>query len=236
MDPLRETAIHEAGHAVARWWLDRTQFLGRGYIFPDLDHVAVMLDEGEALYDARGFEVPASVGICAADALMQPAIERIISKQAPPHINTPARRRFLRQAAAADCAQTMAGPIAEHLARGEPLADWADWHQRIGEEDFAEGHEEGTDHWRVWQRQPFLGRRWRLHLQRAFETADHIVRRHQPHIEALAAALALHGEIDGEEVYRLFDDAGPAVKRLAPGRLVRHPIEDDPEAWAEPER
>ena len=209
---IRERANHEAAHAVAWWWLDKRHFLGRNYVFPRLDHVAVMRTEGDALRSAPGFEVPASVGLCAGDAMMPQAIVRATLEQ-PPGLNAREHRKFMRRAAFADCVHIMAGTIAEYLERGEPILSWQDWDDWVAELSHLDGCAYSGDHWLVWQRVPFLGRHWRLLLRQAFELADDIVRCHPWHIYEIADALMWHGQVDGKEVYRLFDAAGPAVRR-----------------------
>jgi ATP-dependent Zn protease len=68
----------------------------------------------------------------------------------------------------------------------------------------------GTDGWMVEHCITLLGRRWRLHLERAFALSDQIVRSHQPHIHALAKALTERGLIEGEEVEQIFAAQGVA--------------------------
>jgi hypothetical protein len=155
-------------------------------------------------------------GLCAAEPCILPFISPVrkledgLSKR-----QRKALARSVRLLACADIIIAMAGPIAEHIHLSsladakewdEPYEDATDWRWQEKDRAFAaEGGEEGTDSWQVEQRIEMLGRRWRLHLDRAFGLADRIVRNHQPHIHALASALVERGMIDGDEIEEMFD-------------------------------
>jgi hypothetical protein len=189
------TAVHESGHAVARWCLDRSGFLG--HAFPRLRHVEI---------SRTGEPVGGFAGVCVGSPCIMPGMRFVFGDE-----YTPARRRWfaaqVRRSATADCAHIMAGPISEALHSDDegPIEDASDWLRRQEDEASLSDDEVGTDFWNVDQRIPLLGRRWRLHLDRAFWLADQIVRGHQPHIEALASALIARGMIRGAEVEQLFD-------------------------------
>jgi hypothetical protein len=193
--------VHEAGHAVARWALDQMGYLGRYATLPCLKHVAINLDGG-GVEGSREMRSDLN-GVCAADPCF------FWPTNAPLPKNYPIPPSVVRRLACADIIHTMAGPIAEMLHDGVPYENACGW--RWGEidraSDAAEG-ERGTDSWHVECKIALLGRRWRLHLERAFQLADRIVRDHQPHIRTLAAALVERGVIGGEEVEAIFDAIG----------------------------
>lgn len=215
---VRFTAVHEAGHAVARWYLERTQYLGRRYVCPYVEHVTISR-EGEPVVGSCGTINADRAGLVAADPFCFP----MGGIQFADDIPTAERRRFAKlfhTSAMADIIFTMAGPIAEQIHKAaldrrlydEPCTDADDWLATESDDDFAAGIEEGTDCWQVEQRIPMLGRRWRLHLERCFTTADHIVRQHQAHIHALADALVERGTVEGDEAWRLFDEIGAPIR------------------------
>lgn len=208
---VRAYAIHEAGHAVGRWYLDRTRFVGRNFFFPELRHVMISR-EGEPVKGRLSDEANFG-GVCSGDPCTSPDLRSLADVyKLMPTKEQRRRIRAWRQMALADIIYTMAGPIAEeiHRACGEEFENAGDWLDVLGDEvlhDECEG--EGTDWWQVMQRIPLLGRRWRLHLDRAFELADRVVRDHQQHVEALADALVDRGLVEGDDVMNLFDRIGP---------------------------
>jgi hypothetical protein len=96
-----------------------------------------------------------------------------------------------------------AGPIAEAFYHDEQTEseEW-DWL------DILEDPETTTDWCSAQHARSKLGRRWRLHMTRAWDRATSIVRAHPAHIEALAAALIERGLVDGDKVFGTFDAAG----------------------------
>jgi hypothetical protein len=192
---LYRWGVHEAGHAVARWTLDRMNYIG--HPLPVLRHVAISLDGGP-IPGSRGLHTNLN-GVCAAHPCF------FWPWRAPLPRSCPTPPRMVRRLVTADVAHTMAGPIAEKIHDGEPYADADHW---LCEESelawIAEDGEEGTDSWQVERCIALFGRRWRLHLDRAFALADQIVRTHQPHIHALAKALTERGLIEGEEIKEIF--------------------------------
>jgi hypothetical protein len=79
-----------------------------------------------------------------------------------------------------------------------------------------------------------LGRRWRLHMDRARERAIHIVRAHPQHIDGLASVLIQRGVVEGEEVEDMFDRFGAVplniVARVPHLRAKGEAGSDNPQA------
>jgi len=154
---LYRWAVHEAGHAVARWVLDQRNYIG--HPLPLLRHVAISLDGGP-IPGSHGVHTDLN-GVCAADPCFFWPTDDPLSRGYP--IPLPVVRRLV----SADVIHTMAGPIAEKIHDGESYDDAEHWRCDESDRAFAAyGGEEGTDGWQVEQRIPLLGRRWRLHLDR----------------------------------------------------------------------
>jgi hypothetical protein len=123
---LYVTAVHEAGHAVARWYLDRTNYLG--YCMPPTQHVAVSLN-GEPLRPGRFVLRNDVSGLYAGEPCILPFISLVrkledgLSKR-----QLKALARSVRLLACADIIIVMAGPIAEHIHLSS-LADAKEWDQ-----------------------------------------------------------------------------------------------------------
>jgi hypothetical protein len=200
---LYRCGVHEAGHAVAWWALDQMRYLGRYVTLPHLSHVAISLDGGE-IQGSRGMHADLD-GVCAAD----PCFWWPWTDPLPRDFSM---ARGARRSASCDIVRTMAGPIAERFHDGDPYQDAYHWRCEESERSLdAEGGERGTDSWHVECSIAVLGRRWRLHLERAFALADQIVRGHQPHIHALAKALVTRGLVEGEEVEAIFQAQGAVL-------------------------
>jgi hypothetical protein len=99
-----------------------------------------------------------------------------------------------------------AGPIAEAIYHDDEAEfDEQDWCDTID-------HWEPPSDWRyVENARTKLGRRWRLHTDRAWDRATRIVRSRPNHIEALAAALIERNLVDGDEAFAIFDAAGRPI-------------------------
>lgn len=209
-------AHHEAGHAVGWWWLDRSRFLGRKFFFPVIEDVQISLD-GRAISPSIAVEKMTGT-VQLSGKLVTAPWETLASMMPPddPWGRDPTQLgRFQRRRAQGDLIHIMCGPVAETLHDGWGFKDaqqWRDWEEDQEEDGWDDEDDQGrpgykgSDYWQVEDRIPYLGRRWRLHLTRAFETADQIVREHQPHIKALAHELVTHGRVEGEDVYALFDE------------------------------
>jgi len=103
-----------------------------------------------------------------------------------------------------------AGPLAEARYHDDAeLYDEWDWFDYL-DNNQEDAWETCTDWKHIIHARPKLGRRWRLHMDRAWARAVRIVRDHPAHIEALAAALLERSLLDGEEVFAILD-AGPPV-------------------------
>jgi hypothetical protein len=202
-DMLYRWGVHEAGHAVARWALDQMNYLG--YPLPALRHVAVSLD-GKGVLGSGGMRADLN-GVCAAGPCFFWPTEHPLPKD----YFIP--MRVVRRLVTADMVYTMAGPIAQQIHDNDPYEDASHW--RWDQHEHAElvvgNAGPGGDSWLVEHSINLLGRRWRLHLERAFALADQIVRTHQTHIHTLAKALTERGLIDGEEVEQIFAAQGSPV-------------------------
>lgn len=123
--------------------------------------------------------------------------------------------------ASADIVHIMAGPIAQAIhdtaadvdGWQSTIEDAADWLSREADNAIGtyDGDASGTDWWQVDKRIPLLGRRWRLHLDNAFTLADHIVRSHQAHVDALTGALVERRKLDGQAAWDVLDSVGDPV-------------------------
>lgn len=203
-------AIHEAGHALAIWYQDTNELVPDNW---PIGEVAIRSSPDSSLpgperndgIDRGGYtsrttllwrdeayrELPAS------DILQ--AVERHGGK-AGVRKAIALHHRLTLQRRIGELAAVYAGPAAEAIYHNEEdeFDEWV-WLDMLEDP-------EGTTDWQYVQHaRTKLGRRWRLHMDRALERAVSIVRDHPRHIEALAGALIEHGYVDGEEVEEMFD-------------------------------
>jgi hypothetical protein len=157
---------------VARWYLDRTRYIG--HMMPGLRHVAVSLN-GEPLMTGRGQLRHDLDGLCAGDFCILPFKPSKGNLHGWAKKEREAFARAWRRRASADIIHVMAGPIADAIYASsidedvgwmsDPYANATDWRWLEADRAFeAEGGERGSDSWQVEQRIDLLGRRWRLHI------------------------------------------------------------------------
>ena len=219
---LYRSAVHEAGHAVAVWYLDQVRYLGRYFTMPHLHHVAISL-EGGGVRGVRGPRDDAGGIVALGDRFPR-------SPRMP--ADYPVSTALVRRSVIAMAIAAMAGPIAAqaHDDSTYTRERWRDWTARsIENADDWRGHaadyEVAADDGEYVAEKliPLLGRRWRLHLDRAFTMADRIVRGHQLHIETLATALIARGLIEGEEVEAIFRE----IRDMSAGHIRQR----GPNSW-----
>jgi hypothetical protein len=113
----------------------------------------------------------------------------------------------------------MAGPVAEVICDNKKadqrllaIPVWMLTDHKAATRAFSvvyrEVFSEGSDWWHVQQYIPMLGRRWRLHMKRAFKRTMKLVSDHPLHIGFLAGALVKRGRIEGDDVRATFMAAG----------------------------
>jgi hypothetical protein len=185
-------AIHESGHVVAYWAIERMFYRGH-FGGPHLRYVHVYSEASENGSRLNGLVTSGG------------------TFDGQQYVNPKKIKRFLRERACVDIAVTMAGPISEAIycnrldSRRWPLirnsGKWMEYTSIYGGGD---GHEHG-DLKSVKTYIPLLGRRWRMHLQRAFVLSDKLVREHQPYIYALAKKLHRRGRLKGKEIKAIFE-------------------------------
>jgi hypothetical protein len=206
---VHRSAMHEAGHALSIWYHDTLGLvpdnwpIGEVVVRPDPDRPLIIGD--------RDFEAD---GVTSRKRLLW-RDEAYRSPPLWPHpdgIEWPARElrhwhRITLQRRMAELTTIYAGPIAEAFYHDEEAEfDEQDWSDTID-------HWEPTTDWRSAQHAVSkLGRRWRLHSDRAWDRATRIVRGHPNHIEALAAALIERNVVEGDEAFDIFDAAGQPIR------------------------
>jgi len=206
---LLKVAHHEAGHAVAAWWIKRSAYLGRRWLVPDIEAVAISLD-GERIMGVPGGDVrEENGGIVRGEPFVyswEPVDIAPLASEDMPDGWAEKFVRFRRLRARADVVRLMAGPIAERIHTGDPFQAAWHWLQDIADEELFE-EDPHSDRGQVLHRINYMGRRWRFHLDLAFETADRLVRANGPGVAALAEALLERGLIGGEEAFTILNEA-----------------------------
>jgi hypothetical protein len=209
------SAVHEAGHALAIWYQGRCDFVPDNW---PIGEVAIRHDPDKPfVIEGRDFEADGVKrgGFTSRKTLLW----RDEAYRAPPSWSLPDREwtrreldymnRVTLQRRMAEVTCVYAGPLAEARYHDDyDLSDesaWFDYLDNQGETD------NNTDCQHIVHAGTKLGRRWRLHMARAWARAERIVRAHPGHIEVLAATLITRGLIDGQEVFDIFDAAGPPV-------------------------
>jgi hypothetical protein len=191
---LRDTAIHEAGHAVTVWWHMRRRLVPCNW---DIGVVAVHRHRRRR-FVVQGEERDWAAGTTTTRRLLWRDEDYAA-------IRDRAHRRFVLRCRLAELAMVYAGPIAEARNTGEGWLDEFDWRLCVDDPESC------TDLQRVEGTIPKLGRRWRAHLDHAWRRADGIVDGHWRQIGKLAAALLQRREIDGETAFEICERAGRAL-------------------------
>jgi hypothetical protein len=210
---VHRAAMHEAGHALSIWYHDTLGLIPDDWqidavvVRPDPDRPFII---GDRDFEADG--VKRGGATSRKRLLWRDEAYRSPSWPHPDGIAWPARElrlyhRITLQRRMAELTTIYAGPIAEAIYHDDETEfDEQDWSDTID-------HWEPTNDWRYAEHaRSKLGRRWRLHTDRAWDRATRIVRGHPNHIEALAAALIERHLVDGDEAFAIFGAAGRPIR------------------------